>query len=84
MNTLTEIEDKLISDPAGKIYRQLTEQLEEAIQILNAKLREPNTPQDFLSLSLRLQSCLAAVSVVKKIWLYHHGAETDNSGNDPM
>ncbi|MFM5540440.1 EscE/YscE/SsaE family type III secretion system needle protein co-chaperone [Aeromonas veronii] len=70
MDTLTNLEEQLAQDPLGHLRYKLISQLDTYEHQLIQALRQPKTQLEYASLERKRQSCLAARSVIDKLWKY--------------
>jgi secretion system chaperone SsaE len=69
ISTLTNLEDRLISDPLGLTRRELFNALVTAANELSRQQRNLPSAEAFARLERQRRSCLAAMEVIDRAWL---------------
>lgn len=72
MAHITQLEDKLLADPIGKVRQHTLTQLLQAKQIVERQLRQSNSAEDHQALTLQLNACMAAIHIITTLWQRYH------------
>lgn len=72
---LTSLEDTLSMDTCGSARDHAMAMLQVEQARLRVLLNQPNTPDDYRTLTNRLSACEAAVMIIVTLWRRYHGVQ---------